>query len=79
MSKELDAEVVEEQNITGMISVVFTDDGEVAFEINTENDGQLLVAMLGIEGYFARRTGLGSEEIREILDGEKPNMKVRSK
>ena len=78
MGKEIvEAEVVIE--ITGMVSIVFTADGEVTFNINTENDGQLLVAMLGLEGYFARQTGLGSTEIREIMDDEKPNMKVRAK
>jgi len=78
MSKTVEAEVVEPKTI-GAISVVFTDDGEVEFDIKTENDGQLLVAMLGLEGYFARQTGLGSTEIREIMDDEKPNMKVRAK
>jgi len=63
--------------MAGSIRIEFDDNGQVEFDIKASNDAQLIIAILGLEGYFGRMTGLGSTEIREILDEEKEHLVVK--
>ena len=48
---------------------------EVTYDISETS--QLFTALLAIEGIIGRITGLGSTEIREIIDDEKNNVEVK--
>ena len=63
----------------GIITIEFDENGKAEFDIYTRNDGELLTALLGLEGYVASRTGLDCEDIRELIDEEKKSVQVRPK
>lgn len=51
--------------------------GQAKFDIHTTKNEQMLIGILGIEGYFARCTGLSTPEIRSILDTEKHKVEAK--
>jgi len=59
------------------IMVEFDDKGAATFDIYTTDDSQILIAMMGLEGYLASKTGLDKDDIRFLLDEEKGTKIVR--
>ena len=51
------------------------DKAKVTYDV--DNMAQLLTALLTLEGIIGRVSGLGSTEIREILDDEKKHVEVK--
>ena len=66
----------EKQN--AFILIEFVDD-QVKFDIRTDNNDQIITALLGLEGYLASQTGLDAEDIRQILDETKEQVVVKPK
>jgi hypothetical protein len=54
-------------------------DGQAKFDIRTDTPDEVIVALLGLEGYLAQTTGLGATEIRELMDDEKDHVVVTPK
>lgn len=59
------------------VKVDFTEDGKAEITYDVSNSAQLFTSLLAIEGIIGRVTGLGSTEIREIIDDEKSNVEVK--
>ena len=59
------------------VNVGFTEEGVAEITYDVSNASQLFTALLAIEGIIGRVTGLGSTEIREIIDDEKDNVEVK--
>ena len=53
------------------------EDGKAKVGYNISEDAQLFTALLCIEGIIGRVTGLGAQEIREIIDDEKDYVVVK--
>jgi len=64
---------------TGKIEIVFDERGRVEFDIHVGMNSQLIIALMGIEGYLHSQTGLEAHEIRELIDEEKANVNVKPK
>ena len=64
---------------TGKIEIVFDERGRVEFDIRVGMNSQLIIALMGLEGYLATQTNLDAKEIRELIDEEKANVIVKPK
>ena len=53
-------------------------DGKTSFNINA-SDYELVLALLGLEGYLAAQSGLSADEIRELIDDSKEDAVVKPK
>lgn len=61
---------------TGKIVISFDDRGRVHFDIKTGMNSQLIVALMGLEGFLHSVTGLDATAIREMIDEEKHQVSV---
>lgn len=61
------------------ILVEFDEEGRATFDIYTTDDSQIMIALMGLEGYIASKTGLDKEDIRELIDEQKKVSKVKAK
>lgn len=61
----------------GSIYIKFNKHGQAMFDIKTKEDAQILTAMLGLEAYFAQKTGLDHDAIREILDDSRDKVMAK--
>ena len=59
------------------ILVEFDEENRAMFDIYTTDDSQLLIGLMGIEGYLAKQTGLDCEDIRSLIDEEKKVVEVK--
>ena len=64
--------------MAGKIEITFSDNEEAEFLINVDMDAHIMVAIMGLEGYLGRQTGLGATEIRELIDDEKKHATARA-
>ena len=64
---------------TGKIEILFDEVGNVSFDIKTTKVSELLIALMGIEGYINQITDLSATEIRELIDDEKMHVNVKPK
>ena len=60
------------------VNVSFVEDNKAEITYDVSSAAQLFTALLAIEGIIGRVTGLGSTEIREIIDEEKQNVQVKA-
>jgi tRNA A22 N-methylase len=59
------------------INISFDEHDKAEIKYDVGNAAQLFTSLLAIEGIIGRVTGLGSTEIREIIDDEKNNVEVK--
>jgi len=60
------------------VQITFNDKNQASFEIETDNDNQLITAIMGLESYICAKLGLPSEELRAVIDEVKRDFKVKS-
>lgn len=63
----------------GHILIEFDENGTASFDVYTKHDEQIIIGMMGLEGYIAAKTGLDKEDIRELMDNEKLKINVKPK
>ena len=54
-------------------------DNNTSFDVNVDNDVQLIMAIAGLEGYLAAQTGLSKTEVRELVDDAMSGATVKPK
>ncbi len=64
---------------TGKIEILFDDKGHVSFDINVGMNSQLIIALMGLEGFLKSNTNLSIEDVRQLIDEEKDGIEKRIK
>ncbi len=64
---------------TGKIEIVFDEKGRVSFDINVGMNSQLIIALMGLEGFLKSNTNLSTEDVRQLIDEEKDGIEKRIK
>lgn len=62
----------------GKLEVVLNDEGGLEFNVDMP-DVYTLKVIASLEEYLAGKLSISVDEIREIIDDEKPNLKARKK
>ncbi len=63
----------------GKIVIKFDDLGRMHMDIKTGANAQMIMAIMGLEGFLKSVTGLSTKDIRQLVDEEKTDMEGRIK
>jgi len=63
----------------GQIVIEFDELGRMHMDVRTGANAQMIMAIMGIEGFLKSVTGLDTETIRQLVDEEKTDMEKRIK